>query len=85
MKKETIRTKLSKYLHTPSDTIVLEVLEGEPRTPKGGVWIEAQVEDIEKLTEDPNFDPEISGWKKYLDKWFNEGLITKKEKDTGKS
>ena len=85
MKKERIRTALAKYLHTPSDTIVLEVLEGEPRTPKGGVWIEAQVEDIENLTEAPDFDPVKSGWKKYLDKWFTEGLITTKERDTGKS
>lgn len=85
MKKTRIRTALTKYHHPSSDTILLEVLEGKPRSTEGGLWLEANADDIEKLTEDPAFDPATSGWKKYLDKWYGEGLITTKERDEGKT
>ena len=85
MKSKVIRTKLGKRFHPKNDTILLETIEGTPRSPQGGVWIEAQVSDIETLTEGLAFDPVKSGWKKYLDKWYTEGLITAKERDTGKS
>jgi len=85
MKADIIRIKLGKYLHKESDTILLEVISGKARNLEGGVWIESSVEDIEKLTEDPAFDRDKSGWAKYLDKWYTEGLIAVKEKDIGKS
>ena len=85
MKADIIRSKLSKYHHAPSDTILLEVIEGIPRSPSGGMWIEAKVEDIEKVTEDTLFNRDTSGYGKYLDKWFGEGLITEVELRTGKS
>ena len=85
MKAAIIRTKLAKFLHKESDTILLEVISGKPRSLEGGSWIEVNTNDMEILTDGINFDPVISGWKKYLDKWHAEGLITTKEKDTGKS
>ena len=85
MKAKDIRSKLAKYYHEPSDTILLEVVKGKPRSEEGGVWIEAQVEDIEKITEDVLFNRDTSGYGKYLDKWFDEGLITEVESKTGKS
>jgi len=84
MKQERIRQALGKYLNAGSDTILLEVIKGTPRSEEGGVWVEAKVEDMEALTEDPAFDRDKSGWGKYLDKFEAEGLITAKEKDTGK-
>ena len=84
MKAEIIRVKLKKYHHKETDTILLEVLHGEPRSEKGGSWIEVRVEDLERITEAPDFDREASGYGKYLDKWFAEGLISEKERDTGK-
>ena len=85
MKAAKIRQALAKYLHIPSDTILLEVIEGKPRSAEGGIWVEVQVNDLETLTEDINFNPETSGYKKYLDKWFAEGLIAEKEKKIGKA
>ena len=85
MKAEGIRAALKKYLHEESDTILLELLGGKPRSEEGGSWVEVSVEDFERITEDPNFDREKSGYGKYLDKWFAEGLISEKERDTGKS
>ena len=85
MKAERIRAALKKHLHKESDTILLEILEGNPRSEKGGSWIEVRVEDLERITEAPDFDREASGYGKYLDKWFAEGLISEKERDTGKS
>ena len=85
MKAEVIRVKLKKHRHKESDTILLETLEGKPRSKKGGSWIEVGVETLEGITEDPNFDREKTGYGKYLDKWFVEGLISEKERDTGKS
>lgn len=84
MKAEIIRRKLEKHHHKKSDTILLEVLEGKPRSPKGGSWLEVEVGTLEQITEDPNFDREKAGYGKYLDKWFAEGLVTEKERDTGK-
>jgi len=85
MKQDRIKQALKKYHHEGSDTILLEVISGTPRSEEGGVWVEARVEDMETLTEDPTFDRDKSGWGKYLDKFEAEGLITKKEKDTGKA
>ena len=85
MKAERIRTALKKYLHKESNTILLEVLRGKPQTPEGGSWIEVEVETLERITEDPNFDREKTGYSKYLDRWFAEGLISERERDTGKS
>ena len=85
MKAVIIKAKLKKYHYPESDTILLEILKGKPRSPEGGEWIEAKVEDIEALTEAVDFPPAKSGWGKYLDKWHEEGLITAKEKNTGKS
>lgn len=85
MKKTEIRRKLRGHLYEPSDTIELEILKGTPRSKEGGVWVEVRVEDMENLTEDADFDPIKSGWKKYLDKWYEEGLITESEKVRGKS
>ena len=85
MRAEIIRTKLKKYYHKESDIILLEVVEGSPRSEKGGSWVEVQVEDLEQITEDPNFDREVTGYGKYLDGWYAEGLITAGERDTGKS
>ena len=85
MKAEDIRSKLAKYYYKPSDTILLEVIKGKPRSKEGGVWIETQVTDIEATTEAINFDRDTSGYGKYLDKWNSEGLITEVERATGKS
>ena len=85
MKKAEIVQKLGKYLNKSKNKIILEVLEGKPESEKGGVWIDADINDMERLTEDPNFDKESSGWDKYFDKWFAEGLITARERATGKS
>jgi hypothetical protein len=85
MKVDVIRVKLAKYYHKETDTILLEVLQGKPHSPEGGTWIEASVSDIERITEAPDFDRDKSGYGKFLDKWFVEGLITAKEKNTGKS
>jgi len=85
MKADIIRGKLAKYHHKESDTILLEVIEGKPRSSDGGTWIEARIEDMERVTEDINFNPEASGYKKYLEQWQAEGLITLRERDTGKS
>ena len=85
MKAKDIRSKLAKYYHKPSDTILLEVIRGKPRSKEGGLWIEANLDDMERVTEAPDFDPVKSGWDKYLNKWHTEGLITLKEKNTGKS
>ena len=85
MKAKDIRSKLARYYHQPSDTILLEIISGKPRSKEGGVWIEAQVTDIEATTEAINFDRDTSGYGKYLDKWYSEGLITEKERLTGKS
>jgi len=84
MKADTIRSKLKKYLNG-NDTIILEVIKGKPRSEEGGVWVETSVADMEKITESVDFDPVVTGWSKYLNKWATEGLITKKEKTTGKS
>ena len=84
MKANVIRSKLAKYLHKGSDTILLEVLEGVPRSLTGGLWIETPVSDLENLTESADFNLEASGYRKYLDKWFKEGLISAGERDTGK-
>ena len=85
MKAEIIRAKLKKYLREETDTILLEVLEGKPRSPEGGSWIEVGVETLERITEDSDFDREKTGYGKYLDRWCAEGLISEKEGDTGKS
>ena len=85
MKKAEIVYKLGKYLNKSKNKIVLEVLEGKPETEEGGVWIDADIDDMERLTEDVNFNMETSGWGKYFDKWFAEGLITAQERATGKS
>ena len=85
MKKEIIRKKFTKYIPKDSNVIVLEVLQGKLRSPEGGLWIEADLDDMERVTEAPDFDPVKSGWDKYLNKWHTEGLITLKEKNTGKS
>ena len=85
MKAEVIRVKLKKYHHKESDTILLETLEGKSRSKKGGSWIEVGVEELAGITEDPNFDREATGYGKYLDRWHKEGLISEKERDTGKS
>ena len=85
MKAKDIRSKLAKYYHKPSDTILLEVIRGKPRSKEGGVWIEAQVTDIEATTEAINFSKDTSGYDKYLDKWYAEGLITDRERVTGKN
>ena len=85
MKAKDIRSKLAKYYHKPSDTILLEVIRGKPRSKEGGVWIEAQVTDIEATTEAINFDRVTSDYGKYLDKWYAEGLITDRERVTGKN
>ncbi len=79
-----IRQALGKYLHEPSDTILLEIKRGKVRSEEGGMWVEIKVEDMEALTEDAAFNPVESGWAKYLDKFEKEGLITKDEKDKGK-
>ena len=84
MKAEVIRKKLAKYYFKETDSILLEILEGEPRSPEGGSWIEVEVEELARITEDPNFDREETGYGKYLDKWFAEGLIGERERDTGK-
>ena len=84
MKAEIIREKLKKYHHKESDTILLEVLEGEPRSEKGGSWIEVSCDELERITEAPDFDREASGYGKYLDKWCAEGLITERERVRGK-
>ena len=75
MRAKEIRSKLARYYHQPSDTILLEVISGKPRSREGGVWTEVTVDDMERLTEDPNFDRESSGWGKYFDKWETEGLL----------
>jgi hypothetical protein len=85
MRADEIRVKLAKYYHKESDSIILEALQGKPRSTEGGIWIEAKVSDIEAITESPDFNPETTGYKKYLEKWHNEGLITRKEMMTGKS
>ena len=85
MKKAEIVQKLGKHLNRSKNKIILEVLEGKPESKEGGVWIDADIEDMERLTENPAFDRKISGWAKYLDKWFAEGLITAQEKMKGKS
>lgn len=82
MKANRIRKALSKYII--GDTIILEVLGGEVNSKKGGVWLEISVPDFERITERENFDPEKTGYKKYFEKWFAEGLITEKERETGK-
>ena len=85
VKKAEIVQKLGKHLNRSKNKIILEVLEGKPESKEGGVWLDADIDDMEKLTEDVNFDRKISGWAKYLDKWSVEGLITEKERTTGKS
>jgi hypothetical protein len=85
MKNAIIKAKLSKYLNETKTKVILEVLSGKPGSLEGGTWIDATIEDIEKITEDSAFDREKSGWGKYLDKWAAEGLITEKERSTGKS
>ena len=94
MKADIIRKKLAKYLHKESDTILLEIIEGKPRSEEGGVWIDIEVTGLETVTEElpypdgtprPPFDPETSGYRRYLDRWLAEGLITEKERRTGKS
>ena len=85
MKKEIIRSKLTKYHHKGSNTILLEVIRGTPRSSEGGEWVEIGVDDLETITEDVNFDPVKSGYSKYLKRWRKEGLITEREKGTGKS
>jgi len=85
MKRQVIIARLAKYYHPSSGTIVLEVIEGKPHSAEGGVWVEAEVKELEEKTEALEFDKEASGYSKYLDKWHAEGLITSKERDTGKS
>jgi len=85
MKADRIRTSLARYLRPQNDRILLEVIEGKPYSSEGGLWIEATVEDMERVTEDPAFDRKSSGWAKYLDKWHQEGLTSEKEMRTGKS
>jgi hypothetical protein len=85
MKVNIVRSKLKKYLHEPSDTIMLEVLEGKPHSPDGGVWIEVPIADLETTTEASDFGPIKSGYDKYLAKWLKEGLITATEATTGKT
>ncbi len=41
--------------------------------------------DLEKITEKEGFDPIATGYKKYLDKWAKETLITLKESTAGKT
>ncbi len=84
MKKEIIRSKLTKYHHKGSNTILLEVLRGTPRSSEGGEWIEIGVDDLEAITEDVNFNPVSTGYSKYLEKWYTEGLITAKERNAGR-
>jgi hypothetical protein len=85
MKADRIRRALKRYHHEASDTILLEVLSGKPRSPEGGSWLEIPIGDLEKITESPDFSPEKTGYAKYLQRWFAEGLITATERDTGKS
>ena len=85
MKKAEIVQKLGKHLNRSKNKIILEELEGKPESKEGGVWIDTNIDKMEELTEDVNFDRETSGWAKYLDKWSAEGLITEKERTTGKS
>jgi len=75
MKADEIREKLKKYHRKENDAILLEVIEGEPESEKGGLWIGMSVVELERQTEDPNFDKVASGLQKYLDKWQEEGLI----------
>ena len=76
MKADIIRTKLAKYYRKDSDTIILEVLEGKPYSKEGGLWIEVDVKDLERITEAADFDPIATGYEKYLRKWVDEKLIT---------
>jgi hypothetical protein len=85
MKQDIIKARLSKYYSPERDTILLEIIEGNPYGPEGGSCIEITPEDMEAVTERPDFSPEGSQWKKYLDKWYIAGLITAEERDTGKT
>lgn len=85
MKAEVLRAKLKKYLNPEEDAIILEVIQGTPKSAEGGIWIDVDINDLERLTEKPNFDKKKTGWSKYFDKWADEGLITQKEKETGRS
>ena len=78
---DLIRKKLKKYLQV-NDSILLEILYDSPE--EGSSWIEIQVKELAKLLLDPNFDREKTGLDKYLNKWYEEGLISAEEKNTGK-
>lgn len=85
MKGDIIRQKLNKYLNQPRDSIMLDIFSGTPSSREGGSWCEVPVADLERITEDADFDPGETGYRKYLDRWFAEGLITGMERETGKS
>ena len=85
MKQGEIRAKLARYHHPKSDTILLEVIEGTPHSPEGGVWVEIPVAELETLTEDSAFDRDASGYGRHLDRWSAEGLITERERGMGRS
>jgi len=76
MKADDVRTKLKKYLNTDSDTIILEVLKGKPRSSEGGVWVEADVATVAEMSIKTAAEREASGWQRHFDKWKKESLIT---------
>jgi hypothetical protein len=85
MTKDVILSKLSTKLSPDKNTVILEIVRGKPYSEEGGTWIEVTVEDLESITEAADFDAGKSGYGKYLEAWYQEGLITEAEKDTGKS
>ena len=83
MKKDVIVTKLSSKLSPDKERVILEILKGKPYSEQGGTWVEVEVDILESVTEALDFDPRESGFAKYLDMWYHEGLITEQERDTG--
>lgn len=79
MKASDIRAKLSKYYVESKDSLVYP----DPDNPN--VTFETPVSAFEELTEKPDFDSVATGFKPHLDRWFADGLITLKERATGKS
>jgi len=86
--KKDIRHKLKKYWYQSTDTILLEVLQGQPRSKTGGVWIEVPVSELEAITEEIKKQPTKTerimkaqqlGYAKYFTKWIKEGLLREEE------
>jgi len=84
MREEEIRRKLAKYYIKRRDSILLDVIEGRPDSPEGGIWTEVSVEDLAKLIEIAKAKPSRAeaikflretGWYKKLGEWVREGLI----------